>query len=77
MDPGEAVVLFGIVIASLLCISGLMVIPAPVVRFYNAVTNPLQIGTAWFFGARFDKIWSEASVFLPKATPLLGRHNEL
>lgn len=25
MDPGEAVVLFGVVIASLLCISGLMV----------------------------------------------------
>lgn len=56
MDPGEAVVLFGVVIMSLLFISGIM------------------IGTAWYFGARFDKIFSEASVFLPgKGKPLLGR----
>ncbi|KAJ3524940.1 hypothetical protein NM208_g11852 [Fusarium decemcellulare] len=62
MDPGEAVVLFGVVIVSLLCISGLM------------------IGTAWFFGARFDNIFKEVSVFLPggeKATPLVTGHDEL
>ncbi|KAF7549148.1 hypothetical protein G7Z17_g6562 [Cylindrodendrum hubeiense] len=47
MDPGEAAVLFGVVIMSLLAISGIM------------------IGTAWFFGARFDNIFSELSVFLP------------
>ncbi|KAF4975082.1 hypothetical protein FZEAL_8083 [Fusarium zealandicum] len=62
MDPGEAVVLFGVVIVSLICISGLM------------------IGTAWFFGARFDNIFKEASVFLPgseKAKPLITGHDEL
>ncbi|KAK7416353.1 bifunctional farnesyl-diphosphate farnesyltransferase/squalene synthase [Neonectria punicea] len=47
MDPGEAVVLFGVVIMSLLAISGIM------------------IGTAWFFGARFDNIFSEFSALLP------------
>ncbi|KPM45945.1 putative squalene synthase [Neonectria ditissima] len=47
MDPGEALVLFGVVIMSLLAISGIM------------------IGTAWFFGARFDNIFSEFSALLP------------
>jgi farnesyl-diphosphate farnesyltransferase len=40
----------------------------------------LQIGTAWFFGARFDNIFKEASVFLPggeKATPLVTGRDEL
>ncbi|CAM1504700.1 Fc.00g022910.m01.CDS01 [Cosmosporella sp. VM-42] len=59
MDPGEAVVLFGVVIVSLLFISGIM------------------IGTAWFFGARFDKIWSETSVFLPSSKPSITGHDEL
>jgi farnesyl-diphosphate farnesyltransferase len=62
MDAGEAVVLFGVVIAALVCISGLM------------------LGTAWFFGARFDHIFREASVFLPgreKATPMITGHEEL
>ncbi|KAM0344014.1 hypothetical protein ACHAPU_007917 [Fusarium lateritium] len=62
MDAGEAVVLFGVVIAALACISGIM------------------LGTAWFFGARFDTIFREASVFLPggeKATPIITGHEEL
>ncbi|CRK39596.1 hypothetical protein BN1723_015534, partial [Verticillium longisporum] len=40
MDPGEAAVLLGITLLTLLFVSGLM------------------IGTAWFFGARFDGLWS-------------------
>jgi farnesyl-diphosphate farnesyltransferase len=62
MDGGEALVLFGVVIAALVCISGIM------------------LGTAWFFGARFDHIFREASVFLPsreKATPMITGHEEL
>ncbi|KAF4989242.1 hypothetical protein FGRMN_9255 [Fusarium graminum] len=62
MDAGEAVVLFGVVIAALACISGIM------------------LGTAWFFGARFDTIFREVSVFLPggeKATPIITGHEEL
>ncbi|EWG41950.1 squalene synthase [Fusarium verticillioides 7600] len=62
MDGGETLVLFGVVIAALVCISGLM------------------IGTAWIFGARFDTIFREASVFLPggeKATPMITGHEEL
>ncbi|KAF5658488.1 squalene synthase [Fusarium heterosporum] len=62
MDAGEAVVLFGVVIAALACISGIM------------------LGTAWFFGARFDTIFKEVSVFLPggeKATPIITGHEEL
>ncbi|KAH8734581.1 isoprenoid synthase domain-containing protein [Ilyonectria robusta] len=66
MDPGEAAVLFGVVIFALLAISGIM------------------IGTAWIFGARFDNVFSELSVFLPgseassqAAKPLITGHDEL
>lgn len=58
LDPGEAVVLFGIVILALIFISAMM------------------IGVAWYFGARFDKVFSESSVFLPggsESTPLINR----
>ncbi|KAH6900517.1 isoprenoid synthase domain-containing protein [Thelonectria olida] len=62
MDPGEAVVLFGVVIVSLLAISGIM------------------IGTAWFFGARFDNIFKEFGTLLPGgegSKPLITGHDEL
>lgn len=77
MDPGEAVVLFGVVIVSLLFIAGLMV-TTPIIRAQKLLTNSVQIGTAWFFGARFDKIWSETSVYLPtSAKPSITGHDEL
>ncbi|KAF7549956.1 hypothetical protein G7046_g8169 [Stylonectria norvegica] len=34
----------------------------------------IMIGTAWFFGARFDKIFSEISVHLPSSTPSITGH---
>lgn len=82
MDPGETVVLFGVVILALICISGLMVCShfSLHVTYTFPLANPFKLGTAWFFGARFSDVFREASVFLPgnaKSTPLITGHDEL
>ncbi|KAH7313496.1 squalene synthase [Stachybotrys elegans] len=37
----------------------------------------LMIGTAWVFGARFDHIFREQSIFLPDNKPVITAHEEL
>ncbi|KEY68355.1 hypothetical protein S7711_01133 [Stachybotrys chartarum IBT 7711] len=37
----------------------------------------LMIGTAWVFGARFDTIFRETSVWLPGKAPVITAHDEL
>jgi farnesyl-diphosphate farnesyltransferase len=56
----------------------------PFYHFVSLLTHILQIGTALFFGARFDSLWKEESVFWPSnpknptyTAPAAPVHSEL
>jgi farnesyl-diphosphate farnesyltransferase len=69
MDPGEAAVLFGVVLLCLLLISGLMVSDPVHAPLELCKLTMLQIGTAWLLGAKFDHIFKNQSVDWPDADP--------
>lgn len=72
MSTGETAILIAVVLGVLLTMTGVMVryiylSPPPGFKFKIGQSNILQIGIAWFFGARFDgtfadtaKLWSSA-----------------
>lgn len=71
MSTGETAILIAVVLGVLLTMTGVMVryiyLFHPGFKFKIGQSNTLQIGIAWFFGARFDgtfadtaKLWSSA-----------------
>lgn len=76
MDPGEGAVLFIVVLVCMLAIAALMVRP------FSLLTTPSltpQMGTAWMFGARFDRIFADMNLSWPGGKPAatLAPHEEL
>ena len=64
MDTKEALVLMAAVLGVLLLVGGLMVSTFPDLHqetFLSLLTNSclFQIGTAWFLGAQFERVFSE------------------